>query len=45
MRVRSTNRIGSLLGEPIMLGIGLGILFLGWQLRTLTQNQIATMLC
>ncbi len=44
VRVRSTNRIGGFLGEPITLGIGLGILFLGWQLRTLTQNQIATML-
>lgn len=44
VRVRSTNRIGGLLGGPIMLVIGLGILFLGWQWRTFTQNQIATML-
>jgi hypothetical protein len=27
-----------------VLVIGLGILFLGWQWRTFTQNQIATML-
>ena len=44
VRVRSTNRIRGLWGGPIMLVIGLGILFLGWQWRTYTQNQIATML-
>ncbi len=44
VRVRSTNRIGGLLGGPIMLVIGLGILFLGLQWRTFTQNQIAAML-
>ncbi|WP_296760942.1 hypothetical protein [Roseiflexus sp.] len=45
VRVRSTNRIRGLWGGPIMLVIGLGILFLGLQWRTFTQNQIATMLC
>jgi hypothetical protein len=44
VRVRSTNRIRGLWGGPIVLVIGLGILFLGWQWRTFTQNQIATML-
>ena len=44
VRVRSTNRIRGLWGSPIMLVIGLGILFLGLQWRTFTQNQIATML-
>ena len=44
VRVRSINRISGLLVGPIMLVIGLGILFLGWQWRTFTQNQIATML-
>ena len=44
VRVRSTNRIRGLWGGPIMLVIGLGILFLGLQWRTFTQNQITTML-
>ncbi len=44
VRVRSTNRIRGLWGGPIMLVIGLGILFLGLQWRTFTQNQIAAML-
>lgn len=44
VNIRSANRIGGLLSGPIVLVIGLGILFLGWQWRTFTQNQIATML-
>jgi len=44
VNIRSANRIRGLWGSPIMLVIGLGILFLGLQWRTFTQNQIATML-
>ena len=44
VRVRSTNRIGGLLGGIMILIIGSGVLFFGLQLRTWTQNEIATML-
>lgn len=44
VKVRSIPRLNGLLGGPIMLVIGLGILFLGLQWRASTQNQIAAMI-
>lgn len=44
VKVRSISRLNGLLGGPIMLVIGLGILFLGLQWRASTQNQIAAMI-
>lgn len=42
--VRSISRLNGLLGGPIMLVIGLGVLFLGLQWCAYTQNQIAAMI-
>lgn len=42
--VRSISRLYGLLGGPIMLVIGLGVLFLGLQWCASTQNKIAAMI-
>ncbi len=44
VKVRFTRRFNDLLVGPIMLAIGLGLLFLGLQWRASTQNQIAAMI-